>query len=280
MKFSKASVLSLASVVAAKTVYVTQVEYVYGSLIQSALKTAAPAAETVYVDGNGHRINSDGSPYVSVSIPTGSFGTAVTDNVAPAVSTDDSETTVETTEQPTQEPTQQPTQQPTQKPTTLVSATSSPQAPAPSASASSTGSDSTGPNEYAQLMLDIHNKFRSHHSAGPLSWDEDLALFANDYAAKFTCSMNLQHSGEHPENLAVGYGSGPDAVQAWYDEGKTYDYSSGAYNHFTQVVWKGASKLGCGIKDCRSEGYGYYINCNYDVGNIIGQFAQNVLPPN
>lgn len=152
-------------------------------------------------------------------------------------------------------------------------------APQPLATGSSDDSGSAkGPTEFAQLMLDIHNKLRSKHSLPALQWDDTIAQYAEDYASKFDCSMNLVHSGgKYGENLAVGYSSGPAAVEAWYEEGKEWNYQSTALNHFTQVIWKGASKLGCAVKACQGQGHGYYVTCNYDTGNVIGQSAANVL---
>ena len=50
------------------------------------------------------------------------------------------------------------------------------------------------------------------------------------------------------------------------------DYVQGATGHFTQVVWKATTKLGCGY----NQGCGY-IKCEYDVGgNMQGDFENNV----
>lgn len=50
------------------------------------------------------------------------------------------------------------------------------------------------------------------------------------------------------------------------------DYSS-ASGHFSQMVWKGTTQLGCGY----SAGCKMYV-CHYNPpGNVIGQFAANVF---
>ena len=78
------------------------------------------------------------------------------------------------------------------------------------------------------------------------------------------------------ENLALGYKSTTDAVNAWYDEG-----SQGEFNHFTQVVWKSTTELACSAKDCRANGFGLYVICVYSSpGNVAGQWKENVLPLN
>ena len=32
--------------------------------------------------------------------------------------------------------------------------------------------------------------------------------------------------------------------------------ASFVYNHFTQVIWKGSTKVGCAYKDCRKSNWG------------------------
>ncbi|CAD1808766.1 Cysteine-rich secretory family protein [Candida parapsilosis] len=134
---------------------------------------------------------------------------------------------------------------------------------------------------FATDILDAHNQYRAQHQAGDLAWDVDTYNYAKNNADNYDCSGILTHThGQYGENLAAGFKDGPSAVKAWYDEGETYDYSTAnEYNHFTQVVWKGSTKVGCAYKDCRSTGWGLYIVCEYDpAGNIIGWNKANVLP--
>lgn len=135
--------------------------------------------------------------------------------------------------------------------------------------------------DFAQSMLDIHNKYRAEHSSGPLSWDDAAYQYAKRNADSYDCSGVLTHThGQFGENLACGFKDGPSAVTAWYEEGQTYNYkSANEYNHFTQVVWKGSTKMGCAMKDCSGNNWGHYVVCEYDPpGNVIGHNAQNVLP--
>ena len=134
-------------------------------------------------------------------------------------------------------------------------------------------------------MLNEHNVKRALHSNTPaLIWSETLASYAQNYADNYDCSGNLVHSGgEYGENLALGYGT-TGAVDGWYDEISSYDYSnpgfSEATGHFTQVVWAGSSQVGCGIKYC-GDVWGDYIVCSYEAaGNVIGEFPENVLALN
>lgn len=81
--------------------------------------------------------------------------------------------------------------------------------------------------------------------------------------------------------MALGY-SATGAVDAWYGEISSYDWSNPAYSsstgHFTQVVWKSTSEVGCGIKSCDNS-WGSYVICSYkSSGNFLGQFEENVEP--
>lgn len=140
----------------------------------------------------------------------------------------------------------------------------------------SSGIDKT----FAKNILDAHNEKRTLHSSPDLSWDVDAYNYAQNYADAYDCSGVLTHShGPYGENLAAGFKDGPSALEAWYDEGSTYNYAAGnTYDHFTQVVWKDTTKVGCAYKDCSSNNWGLYIICSYDpAGNVVGENAANVL---
>ncbi|KAI8067108.1 CAP domain-containing protein [Gongronella butleri] len=129
-----------------------------------------------------------------------------------------------------------------------------------------------------QTILAVHNKYRAIHQAPPLKWDNTLANYASNYIGH----CQFKHSGgPYGENLAMGYGDWTSVVNAWYDEVKDYSYSNPGFSmatgHFTQVVWKGSTKIGCGFASCNGQ---KMYSCNYDPpGNYLGEFPQNVLPP-
>ncbi|SCU89149.1 LAFA_0E16380g1_1 [Lachancea sp. 'fantastica'] len=167
--------------------------------------------------------------------------------------------------------------------TTLKPSSTSSSATASPSSSSSSDSSSSAPSGFASTVLDAHNSKRSlHKDTSSLSWSDELATYAQNYADKYDCSGSLTHSGgPYGENLACGY-SPEGSIEAWYDEIKSYDFSNPGYSestgHFTQVVWKSTSQVGCGIKKCGGSA-GDYVICSYkDAGNFIGEFAQNVEP--
>ncbi|KAI5958094.1 hypothetical protein KGF57_002902 [Candida theae] len=130
-------------------------------------------------------------------------------------------------------------------------------------------------------ILSAHNAKRAAHGVAALSWSQELYNYAQKVANAYDCSGNLKHTfAPYGENLGVGYSSAQSVVNAWYSEGKNYNYQlATTFDHFTQVVWKSTTLLGCAYKDCSSRGWGMYVICNYkEVGNMRGKGKQNVLP--
>ncbi|KAG7662353.1 uncharacterized protein J8A68_004124 [[Candida] subhashii] len=134
--------------------------------------------------------------------------------------------------------------------------------------------------DFAKRILNITNEKRAIHGVPPLKWGADPYNFAQSYADQYVCGSGLKHSNsKFGENLAVGYPTPEAAVEAWYAENKDYNYAAGTpYSHFTQLVWKSTTHLGCAYKRCGDSSL--YITCNYSpAGNVMGSFQQNVFPP-
>lgn len=87
------------------------------------------------------------------------------------------------------------------------------------------------------------------HQVPDLTWDAAIASQAAGYVAG--CPNGHSGAPGYGENLAWGYDSMSAAVTAWYEEVAAYDFSkggfSGATGHFTQLVWKDTSKVGCAV---------------------------------
>jgi uncharacterized protein YkwD len=162
----------------------------------------------------------------------------------------------------------------TSQPTTTQAPTTSETSTSTSTSATST---STAPSDsFAAEILNAHNEKRAENGSPDLSWSDELASYAQAYADKYDCSGTLTHSGgKYGENLGLGYTT-TGVVDAWYDEKSYYNPSSPAASHFTQVVWKSTTKLGCAKITCDNI-WGQYTICSYDpAGNVGGQYAANV----
>jgi hypothetical protein len=66
-----------------------------------------------------------------------------------------------------------------------------------------------------QRVLDLHNQYRAKHQVGPLSWDNTLSSFAQNWANR--CNF-VHSSGSYGENIAWGHSSFAAAVTDWYSE--------------------------------------------------------------
>jgi len=135
-----------------------------------------------------------------------------------------------------------------------------------------------------------HNKYRCMHGAGPLKWNAQMATNAANWA-KSCCQSGLQHSDSYKmnpssgENLAAGPGSVEEAVKMWYDEVADCgnmpgcnDGKKGVVGHFTAMVWKSTTELGCAVNPTGWKGYPLYV-CHYanEAPNMGGGYKDNVL---
>lgn len=140
-------------------------------------------------------------------------------------------------------------------------------------------------NSLSSVVLNSTNYYRSHHQANPVRWNDTLADYAKDYAE----GCIWKHSGgPYGENLAANFENSTLAIDAWAHEEKKYDYSKRKFStstgHFTQLVWKNTTDVGCAVIDCNNNAnggvQGAYLVCEYSpAGNVQGQFKWNVGKP-
>uniref|UniRef100_A0A7C9DSE9 SCP domain-containing protein n=1 Tax=Opuntia streptacantha TaxID=393608 RepID=A0A7C9DSE9_OPUST len=137
-----------------------------------------------------------------------------------------------------------------------------------------------------QDYVKAHNEARQAVGVKDIEWDDKVANYAEDYANQRKADCALQHSsGPYGENLAEGSGNftGTDAVQLWVNEKADYDYGSNSCapgkvcGHYTQVVWRNSTRLGCARVQCENNGW-YFVICNYDPpGNVRTKTILNLL---
>jgi len=135
------------------------------------------------------------------------------------------------------------------------------------------------------------NTYRAIHQSPPLTWDDSIASFSQQWSNTLLTEQRFQHSGNesYGENLAYYEGYGTDvmtllkkAVDDWYNEYTVYDYNnpvfSAATGHFTCLVWKSSTRFGMGISiDATTTKVDVTMNTS-PPGNYEGEFAINVLP--
>lgn len=131
---------------------------------------------------------------------------------------------------------------------------------------------------FTSAILNSTNFYRAEHNASDLAWNKTLATFADKYLDEVEC--DFKHSGgPYGENLAQGYPTAAQGVEGWGDERNEYDFKKGEFTHetghFTQLVWKNTSTVGCGRRLCGENGW--YLVCEYwPRGNVIGEFTKEV----
>ena len=120
-------------------------------------------------------------------------------------------------------------------------------------------------SEEMQDILDQHNIYRCLHGVQLLEWHTAIASRAQSWAdigvwEHSSANFRKQGSENCGESLAWGYPTrtGVAFTRSWYDEIEDTDGGLGladsiesdsgkALGHYTQVVWKSSSRLGCGV---------------------------------
>ncbi|KAI8139620.1 CAP domain-containing protein, partial [Fennellomyces sp. T-0311] len=120
------------------------------------------------------------------------------------------------------------------------------------------------------VILETHNELRALHGSPPLTWNDDLANFAQSWSSECV----LQHSGgQYGENIAKGTVSWEQSITAWYQEEAQYDFDRPGFSegtgHFTQLIWKSTEQVGCGAVYCPNLNGNYYTCEYYPRGNIL-----------
>ena len=122
--------------------------------------------------------------------------------------------------------------------------------------------------------LAAHNQLRARHCVPPMVWDAELAAQAKAWANR--CMFEHDPSaGSVGENL---YYESPRlrdvkaGVDDWYSEIAEYNFATTRYisaaGHFTQVIWKSSTRLGCAVNYCPGM-KGAYLVCRYaPAGNV------------
>ncbi len=146
----------------------------------------------------------------------------------------------------------------------------------------------------SKAIVAEHNKWRAKVGAGRLSYSPQLAASAQAWAdnLKKTNHCRMRHSapdGRYGENLfwagALSWSDGRRELQrvppelpvdSWAGERADYNYSRNSCapgkmcGHYTQVVWKSSTTVGCGYAVCEDSKEQIWV-CQYQpAGNVVG----------
>ena len=136
-----------------------------------------------------------------------------------------------------------------------------------------------------QSVLSYHNQVRASVKVPPLSWSNELAQYAAKRAATLASQgCTLQHSKDlsYGENLFMHSSSQDDKHQAVIDAASSWESEKVNYSgetlhkanwsqagHYTQMVWRNTSQLGCAKVACSDQ---LIVVCNYNpAGNKLGK---------
>ncbi|EME39192.1 hypothetical protein DOTSEDRAFT_138776 [Dothistroma septosporum NZE10] len=141
------------------------------------------------------------------------------------------------------------------------------------------------PGSLDAVVLNSTNWWREKFEAHPLTWNVSMA----DYAQKYAKNCIWKHSGgPNGENLAAGFQNSTLGIDAWAEEESKYDWKKAEFTHeaghFTQLVWRNTTSVGCGLVHCNNAAsggvMGDYLVCEYwPPGNFKGDFKNNVVKP-
>lgn len=144
-----------------------------------------------------------------------------------------------------------------------------------------------------QEMVSAHNKWRRAVGVPELRWTGDLAEMAQRWTDHLRrsrdCSPEHSRRSDLGENLfwasAVQWSDGrvetqritpTKVVDSWGGEKRFYDYQSNrcqagkVCGHYTQVVWRDSTEVGCAMAICADSSQVWV--CNYRApGNYLGK---------
>ncbi|KAJ5144507.1 CAP domain-containing protein [Penicillium atrosanguineum] len=179
--------------------------------------------------------------------------------------------------------------------------TTTPAMPTLVVTSTSAGATATAANAYQQAVLYHHNIHRRNHSAPSVHWSTDLERSARALSAKCVYEHDTAiDGGGYGQNIGYGVDASKIGVMLtnlmYNDEMEYFPTPYGESNprmanfekwgHFSQIVWKGTTHVGCATVVC--DGLGNvdshqslpFTVCNYSpAGNFAGKYSDNVLAP-
>ncbi|KAF8185253.1 CAP domain-containing protein, partial [Mycena galopus ATCC 62051] len=128
--------------------------------------------------------------------------------------------------------------------------------------------------------LSVQNAVRAQHGAVALKWNDEAGAKADEWAHRCVFVHQDPKVNKFGENLAAG--TAPDynfttAVTAWAAEASQYNSTDPQPSHFTQLVWKATTEVGCAVAICdkifaSGKPAKFYVCEYFPKGNIQGQY--------
>ncbi|KAK7915252.1 CAP domain-containing protein [Apiospora marii] len=182
--------------------------------------------------------------------------------------------------------------------------------PAPVASEAPTPNRPVYANKLATAAVNSHNQHRSNHSAPEATWNERIAGYAAITASSCKYAHDMkQGDADYGQNIAMwGLSAGAEKLgdvgainmaitDMWYN-GEVGLYLPSFYGeaspdmgnfekwgHFSQLVWKKSTGVGCQAQFCPKGTMNdamdtWFMVCNYyPAGNMGGGYGENVMRP-
>jgi pathogenesis-related protein 1 len=134
-------------------------------------------------------------------------------------------------------------------------------------------------------LLDFQNEARAAVGVNSFIWNSSAAAacasWLNTLAKKGCAYDHPPEPYPYGQNLAAAEDFDPvsSAVETWVDEGAKYTLATmpngcstgniADCGHYTQVVWRASTSVGCAVNDCNNINY---VCCDYyPRGNVLGQ---------
>ena len=129
--------------------------------------------------------------------------------------------------------------------------------------------------EVADLLAG-HNKERQKVGTPPLRWDCTVGALAAGWAKKGTPGPSGTDLGENIFVASDADAKVTRAIDQWEDEAHHWKNKTGACEsgkactHYTQMVWRSTTKIGCAINRNLSGRWKLMLVCNYDPEALSG----------
>lgn len=293
----------LATLAAAQDVYVTDTDVVYATAVVYVDSNGNPVTEsdtapatTTSTTSRRSKHRHGHSTYTQTSSAT---TTAVTTTATPVSTLEAVVTTIPTTTSSYVAPVTI-TTTPIPIPTTFQTTTSAAAAttaasggcadPSTIYAAAADLCDGASDADYCQRALGATNVHRSNHTAAPLRWNATLEAWAKTHADQCVFQDYLIDDGTyHQSNAFAGFGQAGDAEAAtntWYNTEECLFNQAGLYGvanppadvsgqeigHFTNVVWKGWTSMGCATTLCGETAGMTNANLTLCFYSVYGEF--------